>query len=153
MKQSKEFENIEQQMKPGIITHDGFLGTDKRKLRDIIEQDDVTVKRLGLTHGKIAARLSAFREAAVKGIGISVNFETSYEARADSARGKLPCPFQHKGLYPKTYTVIRNLETGTEIIFTDLGLHLIEEHGFYGGVGSPYRLDPETLVHELGVKI
>ena len=151
MKQSKEFDTIQNQMKPGVITHDGFLGSDSRKLRDIIEHDDNTVKKLGLTHSKIAARLTALRIAGAKGLGIAVNFEDHLEVRVDSARGKLPCPFLHKGLFQKTYTIVRNLQTNKEIIFTDLNIHLIEEHGFYEGHGSPYRLDPETLARELRI--
>jgi hypothetical protein len=153
MKQSKELDQIQAQMKPGVITHDGFLGSDTRKLRDIIEHDDETVKRMGLTHSKIASRLNELREAGKKGLGTDVLFENKLEVRVDSARGKLPCPFQHPGLYQKTYTIVRNPETGSETLFTDLSIHLIEEHGFYGGNGSAYRLNPETLVRELQVKI
>jgi len=153
MKQSKELDNIQDQMKPGVITYQGFLGSDTRKLRDIIEADDTAVKRLGLTHEKIAARLTSFREEGKKGLGISVKIEERFEVRVDSARGKLPCPFMHAGLFAKTYTVVKNLESGKEMIFTDLSIHLIEAHGFYGGTGSTYRLDPEELVHELHVRI
>jgi hypothetical protein len=153
MKQSKELDNIQDQMKPGVITYQGFLGDDRRKLRDIIESDDAAVKRLGLTHKKVADRLSVFREAGKKGLGVSVKLEGIYEVRVDSARGKLPCPFMHAGLFAKAYTIVRNLETESEIIFTDLNIHLIEEHGFYGGKGSPYRLDPEHLAGELRIRI
>ncbi len=153
MKQSKELDQIQDQMRPGVITYQGFLGNDTRKLRDIIESDDEAVKRLGLTHRKIARRLSEFREAGKKGLSIPVKVEDAYEVRSDSARGKLPCPFMHAGLFAKAYTIVRCLETEGEIIFTDLNIHLIEEHGFYGGRGSAYRLDPERLASELKVRI
>lgn len=153
MKQSKEMDNVQEQMKPGVIAHDGFLGSDTRNLADIIEHDDMTVQRLGLTHKKIAARLSAIRDAGKEGLGISVKLDECLEVRVDSARGKLPCPFLHKGLLPKNYTIVRNLETGAELIFTDLNIHLIEEHGFYEGTGSTYRLDPEMLIRELHITI
>ncbi len=153
MKQNKEMDQIQDEMKPGHITHSGFLGSDHRKLQDIIEQDDATVRRLSLTHKKIAARLSQLREEGKTGLGLPIKVGATLEVRVDSARGKLPCPFHHKGLYPKTYTVAKNLETGNEVIFTDLNIHLIEEHGFYEGLDSDYRLDPETLARELGVTI
>ena len=35
MKQTPEFDRIQQQMQPGIIALDGFLGDDKRKLIEI----------------------------------------------------------------------------------------------------------------------
>lgn len=153
MKQSKELDRIQDEMKPGVITYQGFLGTDDRKLRDIIESDDAAVKRMGLTHKKIADRLAKLRDDGKQGLGISVKVEEIYEVRADSARGKLPCPFMHAGLFTKAYTIVRNLETDSETIFTDLNIHLIEEHGFYGGKGSTYRLDPESLVKELKIRV
>lgn len=151
MKQSKQLDEIQEQMSPGVITHDGMLGTDTRKLGDILEQDNETVKRCGLSHSKIAARLSQLRAEGMKGLGLPVNTKDNLEVSVESARGKLPCPFLHKGLYAKNCTIVKNLETGSEIIFTDLNIHMIEEHGFYEGKGSLYRLDPETLIKELKI--
>ena len=152
MKQSKELDRIQEQMKPGIISHGGFLGSDTRKLGDIIEQDNEAVKRMDLTHKKIASRLAAIRDAGKKGLGTAISLEGRFDVRVDAARGKLPCPFHHPGLFLKTFTIVSNRETGAEIIFTDMSLHLIEEHGFYGGKGSAHRLDPELLARELGIR-
>jgi hypothetical protein len=151
MKQSKEMDNVQEQMRPGAITHHGFLGADTRKLGDIIEQDDAVVKRLGLTHEKIAERLLALRDEGKKGLGTAVTVSDTLEVRVDSARGKLPCPFLHKGLFKKTFTIVKNVETGKEITFTDMNIHLIGKHGFYEGLESPYRLEPEVLARELGI--
>lgn len=153
MKQSKELDQIQAQMQPGSITQAGMLGSDKRRLGDIIEEDDAAVKRLGLTHQKIAAALVDIREQGKSGLGIATMVTSDLEVRVDSARGQLPCPFLHKGLIPKTYTVVRNVKSGREIIFTDLNIHMIEEHGFYEGRGSLYRLDPELLARELSIRV
>ena len=40
MKQTPEYDKIQEQMRKGVITLDGFLGTDERKLVDIIASDD-----------------------------------------------------------------------------------------------------------------
>jgi len=151
MKQSRELDKVQEQMIPDVITHSGLLGSDTRKLGDILEHDHETVKRLGLTHEKIAARLMELRAVGMQGLGLPVNTEDNLEVSVESARGKLPCPFLHKGLYAKNCTVVRNLDTGNEILFTDLNIHMIEEHGFYEGFGSLYRLDPETLIKELKI--
>lgn len=151
MKQSRELDKVQEQMIPDVITHSGLLGSDTRKLGDILEHDNETVKRLGLTHKKIAARMMQLRAQGMKGLGLPVNTEDNLEVSVESARGKLPCPFLHKGLYAKNCTVVKNLDTGNEILFTDLNIHMIEEHGFYEGFGSLYRLDPETLIKELKI--
>ena len=54
MKQSIQLTRIQEQMKPGIITLDGFLGTDTRNLIDILVEDDGIVRRTGRTHRAIA---------------------------------------------------------------------------------------------------
>ena len=153
MKQSKQMDLAQEQMQPGVITQAGMLGNDERNLIDIIEYDDAVVKRLGLTHKKIAAKLIAIREKGKAQLGLASMISEKLEARVNCARGTLPCPFHHKGLMQKTYVVIKNVESGKEITFTDLNIHMIEEHGFYEGYGSPYRLDPELLVRELDIKI
>jgi hypothetical protein len=43
MKQTPEYDKIQQQMKKGVITLDGFLGDDTRNLVDIIASDSMTV--------------------------------------------------------------------------------------------------------------
>ena len=57
MKQSRTDDIIEARMRPGAITRDGLLGADRRKLRDILDADDAAVRRLGLSHAAIAARM------------------------------------------------------------------------------------------------
>ena len=69
MKQTKILDDIQRQMRPGVITQAGFLGTDRRKLVDILAQDDAAVQRLGLTHARIAARMRELSDAGKKGLG------------------------------------------------------------------------------------
>ena len=57
MKQTVQMREIQDKMKPGVITRDGFLGTDSRNLIDILIEDDAKVKRINLTHGQIAGRM------------------------------------------------------------------------------------------------
>ena len=45
---------------------------------------------------------------------------------------------------------VRNIETREKFEFSDMHLHLIEEHGFFEGDGG-YRLDPITTLRVLGV--
>jgi hypothetical protein len=151
MKQTEQMKEIQEKMKPGVITLDGFLGTDGRNLIDILEDDDAEVKRLDLTHERIAARMQELRDAGKEGLGDLISVAPHYEISVDIARGKLPCPFGHRGLIRKTIIQLRNLEIDREIVFTDMNIHMIAEHGFYQGKGSPFRLEINDLVTILDI--
>lgn len=151
MKQTVQMRMIQEKMKPGVITRDGFLGAEKRNLIDILIEDDETVKRMNLTHQIIANRMIELRDAGMQGLGDFISVEPHFEVRVDSVRGKLPCPFGDPGIFPKTNITVRNLKKNREILYTDLNIHLIYSHGFYEGRGSPFRLDPKDLVEILEV--
>lgn len=146
MKQTPAYDAIQRQMLPGVITLEGFLGTDTRHLIDIINADDATVRQMETTHAKIAARMQYFRDAGLPGLGEFIAIEPHFDVRVDSVRGKLPSPFGGPGMYEKVNTTVVNKQLGKQIVFTDLHIHLIRDHGFYQGKGSPYRLEPEDLI-------
>lgn len=153
MKQTEQMKEIQERMKPGVITLDGFLGADDRNLIDILVEDEAEVKRLNLTNEKIAARMQELRDAGKEGLGDFISVKPHYEIRVDIARGKLPCPFGHRGLIRKTIIQLKNLEKNREITFTDLNIHMIGEHGFYQGKGSPFRLEVGDLIDILEIKL
>jgi len=150
MKQGKYFDDIEAAMKPGVITINGFLGNDTRKLSEIIEADNALVCKLGLSHEKIADRMKEFIEAGKKGLGLSeVAYKGYFTINIDVAMGKLPCPFLHPGRFPKLIATITNNRIHRRIQFSELSVHMIREHGFYGGIGSLYRCEPKTIAEVL----
>ncbi|MBT3273662.1 MAG: hypothetical protein HN368_10935, partial [Spirochaetales bacterium] len=53
------------------------------------------------------------------------------------------------GLYQKTNTIVKNEKSGEEIVYSDLHIHLIQDHGFYQGKASMFRLDPGQIVRVL----
>ena len=139
-------------MAPGVLTLDGFLGSDERPLVDIIIDDEADVQRLDVTHEVIAARMLELRDAGAGGLGEFITVEPEILVQVYSVRGKLPCPFEDPGLHSKTTTTVINRKLNKEVSFSDLHIHLIGEHGFYEGKGFPFRLDPATLVKVLEVK-
>lgn len=149
MKQSPQFTKIQEQMRPGVITLEGFLGSDERNLIDILIEDDGTVRRLGLTHVAIAERMQYFRDQGLDGLGEFINLDEHFEVRVDSVRGVLPSPFGGPGMYQKINTTVRNKALGKEVTYTDLHIHFVRDHGFYEGKGSPFRLDPAELAEVL----
>lgn len=152
MKQTVQLQRIQERMRPGVITRDGFLGDDRRNLVDILVSDDAEVKRLGVSHPKVAERMIELRDAGMRGLGEYIEVEPHFEVRVDTVRGKLPCPFGDPGIFPKTNVSVRNLASGREILYTDLHIHMILAHGFYEGKGSPLRLEPRELVEVLEVR-
>jgi hypothetical protein len=152
MKQTPGYDAIQRQMAPGVITLDGFLGTDTRKLIDILNADDAIVRRAEVTHEEIAQRMQYFRDAGLDGLGEFMTIDEEYDVRVDSVRGKLPSPFGGPGMYEKVNTTVVNKRLGREVVYTDLHIHFVRDHGFYEGKGSPYRLEPEELITVLGVK-
>jgi hypothetical protein len=145
MKQDPDWQQIQANMRPGVITLQGFLGPDGRDLVQIIDEDDAAVRRLDLTHGAIAARMAELRDAGARGLGEFIDVPPHFAVRVDSVRGRLRCPFGEPGLTPKTNITVKNLATGREITFTDLNIHCIRAHGFYQGRRSVFRIDPAAL--------
>ena len=151
MKQTPEYDKIQEQMRKGVITLDGFLGTDERKLVDIIASDDTTVRQKKTTHQAIAERMKYLKSRGTKGLGEFITVDDSFEVKVDSVRGLLPSPVGGPGMYGKINTTVTNIRLGRTIVFTDLHIHFIEDHGFYEGHGSPFRLEPGDLIDILEV--
>ena len=149
MKKTNSLDALEQILRQASATHEGFLGRDERDLAAILQADDEAIRRRGLTHAHIAQRLLALRQAGWEGLGEPVSVPPHFEVCVDAARGTLPCPFGDQGSFAKVNTTVHNLESGKEITFTDLNIHLIATHGFYEGHGAQFRLDPEQLMDTL----
>lgn len=152
MKQTPQMQKIQENMRPGVLTLRGFLGTDTRDLVEILEDDAAEVRRLGTSHRMIAERMQYLRDQGTRGLGEFIDVPPHYEVRVDSVRGGIPSPFGDAGLIRKTNTTVRNKAMGREIIYTDVNIHLIGEHGFYEGRGSLFRLEPRELVEILEVE-
>lgn len=151
MKQSPKLTRIQEQMRPGVITLNGFLGTDERNLIDILIEDDGIVRRHGVNHEAIAERMQYFRDAGLDGLGEFMKIDDHFEVRVDSVRGVLPSPFGGPGMYEKINTTVRNTLNAEEVTYTDLHIHFVKDHGFYEGKGSLFRVDPEKLIRVLEV--
>ncbi len=153
MKQDIFFKKIQEKMGEGVIVKDGFLGNDKRNLIDILLEDSDTLNRIGITKEKIADALLEFKEAGLAGLGEIISYKENFEIKVETFRGKLPCPYGDKGVFQKSEIIVRNKRLNEELVYSDLTIHLIKEHGFFQGKGSPYRLDPEKIVNVLELKI
>jgi len=151
VKQSPTLDMIQHNMRPMRLCQWGFMGSDPRKLVEILTDDQGAVNALGLTHEIIAGRLREITEQAREGLGDAIVVDEKFEVEVHEARGKIPCPWGHPGLYFKTHVKLVKIRTGETLLWSDLAIHLIEEHGFYQGRGSPYRLDPSAVKRVLEI--
>ena len=97
MKQSPQLTEIQDKMRPGVITKDGFLGPDTRNLVDILIDDEAVVQRLSLTHQDIAEKMKEFRDKGKKGLGLFVEVEPHFEVQVEGVRGD----FRHHSVKPE----------------------------------------------------
>ena len=146
MKQTLDMQQAQRNMQPGVISIQGFLGSDSRDLVQIIDEDRSTVEELNITYEEIAEKMEFFREQGKRGLGDFIKVDPHFAVKVDSVRGKLLCPFEDPGLIPKTNITVKNLELNSDITFTDLNIHCIRNHGFFEGRGSFFRLDPRQLI-------
>jgi len=144
MKMTPELKKAQNNMSPGVITAEGFLGVDKRSLSSILDEDSQLMRRLGINPEDAAKTLRCFMEEGQKGLGEPVSVAGKWIVRTDEARGYLACPWED-GIFRKINVTVERKDTGDKIYFTDLSIHLLEVHGFLEGRGSTFRLNLETL--------
>lgn len=150
MKATPELKKAQGNMAPGIITAEGFLGSDKRSLSTIIDEDEQVFRRLELDPADVAAKLRHFMEEGRKGLGEPITVDGDWIVKTDEARGRLPCPWED-GVFRKINVTVERKETGEKLFYTDLSIHLLEAHHFLEGRGSSFRLNPESVKHVLMV--
>ena len=145
MKMSPEFVKAAQNMQPGVITADGFLGDDTRPLVDIIEHDEESMTELGITFEDLVNKMQYLLDEGRKGLGEPVTIDGTWIVRTDEARGHLPSPFED-GIFRKVNAEVELLidgkPSGKKMIYTDLSLHLIQKYHFFEGKGSAFRIEP-----------
>jgi hypothetical protein len=130
--------------RPGVLTKDGFLGSDGRPVDKIVEDDGRVLLEFGLDLETVADRLQSFIDEAQKQLEGLVH-SGGFRFRIQWDRGMIPCPFGEPGLHPKIVARVLSESSGCEIRFSRLSIHLIRKHGFFGGKGSIFRLEPEDL--------
>jgi len=145
MRQTWAFRRTQKLMRPGRISLHGFLGSDKRVLADILEADEAEVRRHGITHQQIADRLVALAEAGRDIAEREIVVENRYRVRVRDDRGVMPSPFGD-GEFGKGDVALTDPTTNLQFRWNELTIHMIRHHGFYGGHGSLYRIDPAEAI-------
>lgn len=146
MKKSPQQQKLEQLLQSSKFSACGFMGHDTRSLWEIVDEDAATIARTGRTMEDIAARMKELTDAGVRGLGDWVAASETLKVMVDDNRGMIPCPWPHHVRCLKRITTVRSAVADTEVRWSDLSIHLIREHGFFQGKGSPYRLEPAMLI-------
>jgi len=95
MKQSPQMQRIQENMRPGAIALEGFLGRDTRNLADILEEDNSAVRRLDLSHGVIAQRMEELKNAGAEGLGEFIEAATGF------TKGRGRCTVSNRKIWPR----------------------------------------------------
>lgn len=149
---------VERRMRPGAFSSLGFLGPDE-DLDTVLNEDDVAVRRLGLHHDQLANALEMLIRPAADHPG-RIASVGDYDVRTTAFTGFQICPFardpHHQqcpvgggARYASLDWIIRNRRTSIALSGPGLAVHLIRGHHFYGGMTSPYRVDPSGLARIL----
>ena len=129
MKQTPDDAKVLARMAPGVLCREGFLGDDRRPLSEIIDTDNATVDRLGITHERIADRLDEVLELARGAFGGPVRIGDDLLAVWREAMGRIPSPWPGAGVFAKGEVELTVAATGATIRFTPLSIHLIRTRG------------------------
>ena len=146
MKESPQSKKLEALLKSSKLVAGGFMGNDNRSVSEIIDADKNELSRLGYTSEQIAGRMQQITNTAKTGLETWVKIDDNLQAKTDEARGFLPCPWPHAGRFVKRITIVRRINTSETIQWSDLNIHLIREHCFFQGKGSPFRIEPKELI-------
>ncbi|MGD9110302.1 MAG: hypothetical protein PVG93_05130 [Phycisphaerales bacterium] len=149
MKKSPDQQKLEQVLRSSMLSAVGFLGDDNRSLTEIIEADLTELAKLNFTADQLAEKMQQITDLAAKALGNWAQIDDTHQAKVAEAKGRIPCPWPHPAYFAKRVTTLKDTETGDEIKWSDLNIHLIKEHSFFEGKGSPFRIEPKQLIRAL----
>jgi hypothetical protein len=145
-------------MQPGELSAKGFLGPGD-DLDEVIARDADLLAEMGVSYEVLSHRLDSILLAGESNPGHKVHIG-NFTVKVTVYNGFQQCPwtedFHHstcrKGLgasHASIDWIIRNKKTGQEMRGPGLIVHLIRDHRFFEGPGSPYRVEPLELARLL----
>lgn len=146
MTDSDELENFENLLHSADVMAFSIMGTDKRMLSEIVQNDIDRLSQSGVTVAKLVERMKEITEKAIPALGNWTKIDDTHLAKIFEVKGCVHCPWQHPSRFAKRITYVQNTAAKTSAKWTDLNIHLIEQHNFFEGKGSIYRVEPEEIV-------
>ena len=146
-------------MQPGAWDPGGFLAPGS-SLADVLARDAAIVRRIGMDLRAIGDRLQELLRAGGGSDVFQPTVVGDYDVEVLHQRGLITCPWAPEegescrvgqGARPTANRfIIRHRPTGDRIEGFELSVHLIRDHGFFGGPDTKFRIDPESLASILG---
>jgi hypothetical protein len=128
-------------------------------LADIVAADARFLEGMGLTSAQLGIQLAELLASAPKTDWFRPLRFRGMDVELHRRRGLITCPWapgefvpcEHGGGFRPTANefLIRNSETGRALKGLALSIHLIREHGFFGGPGTGFRLEPAEVAEAL----
>jgi hypothetical protein len=146
MKQSPRDKNLDRMLRSGKLAAGGFMGADARGVEEVVAEDAATLTKLGYNAAQVARRMQELRDMARPALGNWVNVGELLQVKSEDYKGFIVCPWPHAGRFEKRVTTAQRLDTGQSVSWSDLNIHLVEEHGFFEGRGAFFRIEPEDLI-------
>ncbi|HDQ40484.1 MAG TPA: hypothetical protein ENN39_05570 [Desulfonatronum sp.] len=115
--------------------------------------DARTLKDLGVDRIILVDALRKIYDKALRALGDAVEVAPGVLASCLECRGRIPSPFPNEGTFAKHQVRVVDQSGRHCFLITELGLHLIEQHGFFQGHGSFFRIDPGQAAVLLGLCI
>ncbi len=144
MKQNPKNETLRENLSAGKLAKEGFLGKDDRSPEQIVADDAVALADVNLSAQEVADAMRALTRLGLEGMGQEVDTR-DFKLLVEEYMGYMPCPFRDNRRAAKRNTRATSKASGETMTWTDMGIHLIHAHGFFQGIGSPYRLEPLAL--------
>jgi hypothetical protein len=170
---------LEDRMRPGAWSVGGFLGASE-SLEAVMRQDELTLRRLGISYKQIADALAkvlsamherywerhdSWRDHVILRDARTIPsfsldnlpsvedgiLDGNLQAFMTQWRGFQECPWEcdTDPTWGSFDFLVLNRRLGEFVTGPGLIVHLIREHHFFEGIGSPYRCDPAKLIRVL----
>ena len=147
-------------MQPGAWFTHGFLLADT-SLTEVLRRDAQTLAEMGVTAQQVGQRLAELLEPAATSDWFRPHRSEGYKVEIRRRRGFITCPWAPDEFEP---CVVGHLSPPTANHFQirhgwrrrlegfELSVHLIRDHGFFGGPGSRFRIEPDQAATFLGLR-
>jgi hypothetical protein len=150
---------LERRMRPGAFSERGFL-SEEESLASVLEEDSKILESVGLEFEQLGDRLEELIRSALSTRNRRARVPPHYSVAVSVTKGFQICPWaanphagqcttgRGAGLSGINWQV-RNRRTRRTLRGGGLLTHLIRDHHFFEGKGSPYRIDPLELAELL----
>jgi hypothetical protein len=147
-------EELERRMRPGGWSPKPMLLAGE-SLAARLEADAARLGQLGTTAAALGARLADLLASAEGSDWFQPRRYADYDVELRKRRGLITCPWAEDeyakcahgpGARPTANEfVVRRVRGGLALSGYELSAHLVRDHGFFGGAGTVFRIEPDDL--------